>query len=139
MGNEIERRSWPVVGHEGTRTVPLIAGLRRRSTWWHRLPIELRAIVGGLVVGVMLGELAIRWGEHQNLSTYMAFVPAGIEIAGIPRSEMRSVGEHAVVRSFKALLDKYDAYCSRFPFEALKRQIDCEHVHRMDSEPVPND
>ena len=139
MGTEIERRASPVLWREGTWTIPFIACVRRSASWWRRIPVELRACVGGLVLGVTLGQLVLKWGEHQNLSTYMAFAPAGIELAGIPRSEITSVAEHGVVRSLKGLLDKYDAYCRQVPFEAMRKHIDCEHVHRMDSEPVPND
>jgi hypothetical protein len=140
MGTEIERRSSPVLWREGPWMVSLIGSLGRRSFGWRRrIPVEFWALAGGLVGGLVLGQLVMRWGEHQNLTTFMAFAPAAIELSGIPRSEINAVAERSIVRSLKGLLDKYDAYCQQFPFEALKRHIDCEHVHRIDSVPVPND
>jgi len=139
MRNELERQSFPVLWRQVICTVSVTTSARKAARWWRRIPAELRAIVVGLVVGIVAGELVVRWGAHQNLSTYMAFAPAGIEYAGVPRSEMDSAAERGVVRSLKDLLDKYDAFCRQHPIEAMRRHIDCEHVHRMDSEPVPND
>jgi hypothetical protein len=100
-------------------------------------PQIVLGVLASIIVGLGIGQLFIWWGAHQTLSSYIAFIPGNMQIAGLPEKEIRVAVTRSMVESLKRLLEGYDRLCRDRPYQALARNIDCDRVHKMSEEPIP--
>lgn len=100
----------------------------------HRI---IAAYVLSALIGLGLGQLVTWLVAHETVSTYIAFIPGNMEIAGVPHEQIRVVTTRAVVEGLHQLLQDYESLCREHPAQAAARKVDCIRVHNMSGEPIP--
>ncbi len=100
----------------------------------HRI---IGAYVLSVLVGLGCGQVLIWLVSHETVSTYIAFVPGNMEIAGVPHGQIRMVTTRAVVEGLHQLLQDYERLCREHPEDADARKIDCVRLHNLSREPIP--
>ena len=103
---------------------------------WGKYKVITAAVLS-LLVGLGAVEFVTWLAARKTLLTYMAFIPPSMESAGLPHKEIRVVTARAVIEGLNHLLQDYDRLCQEHPLAADARQIDCDRVHKMSREPIP--
>lgn len=143
MSSEIERHSWTGIdrrsqsGVSGESVAIRTGGVRIKAmAAWGKLRIIAATVLSALI-GMGFGQLVIWLAAHETVSTYIAFIPGNMEIAGVSHEQIRMVTTRAVMEALNHLLQDYDRLCQEHPLAADARRIDCDRVHKMSREPIP--
>ena len=142
MSREIGRYGWKDLAR-GARPVFLlerwaigVAVLARKAAAGRRSRLVAAAVLSALI-GLGGGQLTTWLAAHVTVSTYIAFIPGNMENAGVTHQEIRAVTARAVMEGLHRLLQDYDRRCQEHRLEADARKIDCDRVHKMSEEPIP--
>jgi hypothetical protein len=144
MSSESQRHSWTGTNRHSRSGLPsvnifmrTVGAVRRQGlAVLEKYRIAAYVLLSALI-GLGFGQLVVWLAAHETLSTYIAFIPGNMEIAGVPHERIRMVTTRAVVEGLHQLLQDYESLCREHPLEAVAGKVDCERVHKMSREPIP--